>query len=404
MINVAPRKQFSFNSSVRGLKSLAIFLALCVSFATYSSNQDKTLLYLFAVGVFFIAAQYNKISFVGGSVVLLYSFFYGMVSFVSFFIGSIEYGAPSVEVILYPFIFFLMAGALWKVFLLEGLAAKLVLFLFLSNVLVACAPYFGIESLPVIGVISTGRVIFFTSLPSSAGLFWNVNYFAATQAVGFWLLYSMLKRGTLPHSYRYFVYLVGLSVVMGSSRSITFSLIASLLAYQLLLSNGKYKFAFLLMAGVLSFGASGIVDSMYGDDEISEGLRLYKGLNNRDDLWEAGFEAALQAPFFGYGSPSVVSEKIMLLGATTSTVQNAYLTTQLLFGIFGLLVVYSMVVFAFVKTATLKRVASCDAAVFGLLTFTLLDSAVRSYLVGGIGPIPFLMSASVVYLLRYKEE
>jgi len=382
------------------LQDFALGGAFLGSFLTYRSSEGKEIQYVIALGAFAFVAFLGGLSFRGARFIQRASVIYLAVSLIAMWVNVNSAETFSPQLIFYPIVFFLIGGCLWRIFLVGRYGALLVLSLFVANGAVALLGSLGFSEIPGIGSVTQGRAIFLTSLPSSGGLVWNVNYYAATQAVGFWLLFSMLKRGTLPRPARWMVYFVALSVVLGSSRSCTVALILSVLAYRFF-EGGAGRRA-LILGGVTFFVFS--FTSLYfvvlNDPDLNSGFRLYKGLNNREEVWDIGLELAAESKWFGYGSPNVVQHEMLMAGASTSTVQNSLLTMQLLFGIGGTLIFLASVGLPLLRLPSWEDRRPQDTAVFALLFFVILDSAVRSYLLGGVGPVPFSMMASIAYLIR----
>lgn len=318
------------------LKGFYLVLALFLSFLTYTAGEQKALIYFVAflgsVGLAFCAG----IGFSSRRRLLLWVIiFYFFVSIVSVSMNIGDIHQVPLQMFAYPLVAFLVVGSLWKVLCVPRVPALILVCLFVLNGVVALLGVFGFDNFPFLGKIQTGRALFMTNLPSAAGLVWNVNYFAATQAVGFWLLYSLWKQGALPRAVLPLIWFVGGSVILGSSRSCTISLVISVAFYWYWVSKIKGRMAIFLGVALLISAGSSIYLYALTDPELYSGLRLYKGLNNRDELWEIAFQLARQNFVFGLGSPAVLQDSMILAGATNSTAQNSSLTMLLLFGIGG---------------------------------------------------------------------
>ena len=380
--------------------SLALVCAFFASFLTYRSSEFKEVSYAIAICVFLIVSFYSGISFRNSRLVSWFCVAYVLVLATSVVVNINSFASFPIQSFLYPLIFFLISGSLWKIFLIHGSAAVFLLSIFVANGFFALLGVIGISEIYGIGPITQGRAIFFTSLPSSGGLISNVNYYAATQAVGFWLLYFMLIRGVISWNMRWLVYFVAFSVILGSSRSSTLVLIGSFVLFIFFESKLKIRVLILIVSCFVISSIFVLYEFALNDDNLNVGLRLYKGLNNRDDLWGVGVNLASSSMFFGYGSPQVYQREMLLAGASTTTVQNTILSMLLMCGIGGVIFFMSSVLMAFFRFITWKDRRKEDSAVVALLFFVVGDSFVRSYIPGGVGPLPFLMTASIVYLLR----
>jgi len=140
------------------------------------------------------------------------------------------------------------------------------------------------------------------------------------------------------------------------------------------------------------------------DPDLNAGLRIYKGLNSRGDLWIVAVELISKAPWFGYGSPQELAQAMILGGAGGTTSQNSLLSTQLMFGLGGTLVSLYLILSAALRFALDRARSPADTALICLMAFCFVDSFVRSYMIGGIGPIPFLFVAVIVYFLAPKSR
>src|SRR5690606_4532768 len=118
------------------------------------------------------------------------------------------------------------------------------------------ASTFRIGHFPIIGDVALGRAVFFTGHPSASGLVWNVNYYAATQGAAFWLLFSYLQRGLLPRWAKWLVICVGLSTLLGSSRSCTAAMLGSIVLYRFFLGRWWERTAIMVSGTMLVLSLS----------------------------------------------------------------------------------------------------------------------------------------------------
>jgi O-antigen ligase len=202
----------------------------------------------------------------------------------------------------------------------------------------------------------------------------------------------------------YLISFVGATIILVSSRCFTVAMLISIAAYSFFRSGLSGRLA-LIAGGVLLVASAGSI-YLYAlsDQDLNAGLRLYKGFNNRDDLWAIGLDLAAKSPFFGYGSVDSVQDAMKSAGASNSTAQNTALTMLLVFGIGGALIFLYLVLAAVYRFIRLRNRAPEHVAVAVLLLFALIDSLVRSYIVGGVGVVPLLMCASMAYLIRLRNQ
>jgi len=177
------------------MRNMLAFCLVISSVSTYFSSDYKLLLY----GVyFFVLVQYlifTKFLPIPPLPILIAVFFYflGTVFSVVVNMGSASLGM--FQTLIYPIVSALILSIAPNILndLSRKWAGAIIIFFFM-NAVVAFFSIAGIlQRLPLWGEIVQGRFIFGTELPSSAGLIWNVNYYAVTQAVGFWLCFILYK-------------------------------------------------------------------------------------------------------------------------------------------------------------------------------------------------------------------
>ena len=158
----------------------------------------------------------------------------------------------------------------------------------------------------------------------------------------------------------------------------------------------------------------GSVDWDYAFSDLNQGisstgtsvsaLRLEKGLNNRDEIWNAALEMFSDRWLLGWGDISVVEEKLVnWYGAPTTAVQNGYIMIALRTGVVGLMIWLSILVLAISKYVEYVRV-NREARLGGLSAlaisvFVLVDNMFRTYSPGGVGFIPTMLLIAISYLL-----
>lgn len=382
--------------------SRLVVLTVIASSFTYSLQDSKTVAYAFAILAVVLTVLSIGIRLRGISLLLPVIYFVGAAVSLLGNIGLMN-DFPF-QSLMYPFIFALVYVVLWR-FIVESpdsVSGIKVYFVFVG--VVAFLPLFGIGSLPFFGDIGTGRYIFFTALPSSASIYWNVNYYAAAQAAGFWLIVAILPPSEFNRKNIFILVFVGFSVFLGSSRSISLSFIFTLILFFVLRQGRVIRISLLLFGALLIIFILGVdVDSLSVETQVA--LRLDRGLNSRDILWEVGIHLLSRSMFFGYGYTDVIGDLMLENGAPTTTLQNSFLTLSLLFGLFVSLTFYLISIFYILKYVVKDRSSMCvkSDAVVCLFVFLLIDGIVRSFVFGGVGLLPLLLSCALAYLMNYEK-
>jgi O-antigen ligase len=281
----------------------------------------------------------------------------------------------------------------------------------LVNGLVALLSSLGvITSLPLIGTIETGRLIFGTSIPSSTGLAFNVNYYATLQGTLF-LLYSWLVSDGGGRSKRYHVaigaYLLGSSLI-GSSRGVLAGLIAvGIVWLALRLVRWRYRAKLQVVLVALPFIALGVLLVAPAWPAAADALRVDRGLNYRDALWSAGLELWMERPLLGYGYAAATSDLLGHMVDRAGSLHSGYLETlnrggALLFGL-----VYGSVITIVLSALRLSRDRWCrNGWPVAIVVFWLVNSAFRTFTLGGLGLLPVaagLALSSILYS-NYRDR
>lgn len=133
-------------------------------------------------------------------------------------------------------------------------------------------------------------------------------------------------------------------------------------------------------------------------------LRLEKGLNNRDDIWNAAIAMFADRWLLGWGDISVVEDRLVnWYGAPTTAVQNGYMMVALRTGAVGLVLWSAIIVLTMMRYVDFTRRAGAFSRpalwVFIAAIFVLVDNMFRTYSPGGVGFIPTMMLVSLSYLL-----
>lgn len=390
-------------SNVDSSKNILIALAIFGSYISYLNFKFPYLGYIFAlVSLTLYCLLYTK--YRPRSSVLYMVLAYTFVILISL-LGSDDFTVEGlIQQLLYPFSLLLLLVLSCNLpNSLKKVADFLVAIVLLNFFIAIVNSIFGPFGLPLLGDLRHGRDIFFLSLPSSAGLFWGVNYFAISNLVlslFITYLYS-LSNVKLNKFRRLFLILCYSSVIWGSSRSITAILLLCVLLIFLFSKFNHRKvmvFGFFSML-VASFTAASLYNYLSNDSYYNETFRIYKGLNNRDDIWEAGLVSLYENPILGNGSIASFEADLLSNGSPTTAVQNMYLLSLLKNGIAGYLI---LMAFLFYSTYLFLRSnnPNTDKYLFLIVLTITLDGFFRSYSLGGLGTASFIFSLSISLLLN----
>ena len=389
------------------MKAVAAVLVLLTSVSTYFSSDYKNIFYAFFIFSFLFYFSQLKNIYVFNMNLLLIPFGYVLATVISLLLNFDTLGSDAFQSLLYPLIFLLITIGGYR--LLEdlgGIGSKVVISFFFLNGIISFLSIIGILSqLPLFGEITRGRYIFGTTIQSSAGLIWNVNYYSVTQLIGFWLSVFCYFKFNLPKFWRLVIAFIAFSAILGSSRSITLSLTVSSGIF--LYFNSTYYMRRLLeiigLIMILSLGS--LYAYLASDAELSATLRIDRGLNGRDELWDFAFTQFEQAPWFGTFSIEEIGKALIEDGGlTNTTVQNTLLFTLLRLGIFGTIFLIAFVLTAISKFLAKKNKEKIDVAIFCCFLSLIFDSIVRSYSLGGVGLSSLILAVSGTFLMVNRKS
>ena len=263
-----------------------------------------------------------------------------------------------------------------------------------------------ISHLPLIGSIETGRLIFGTNLPSSTGLFGNVNYYSTGQAV-LWFLFVWLgacRRNSESIPFLLMAIVLFFSVFIGSSRGVLAALLVSLsfglAMYWVTLQSRDRLWVALLSCLTVSLFSFAILLSW---DAVYHILRLERGLNFRDALWRAGIQIWLERPLLGWGYAGAATERLGEMTGREASLHNGYLESLVRSGIFGFLLSYGLAIvlfiFSLIKNRKNLRPLIWPAM---LVIFWLVNTAVRTFSFGGLGLLPVASVTALSVMVFYR--
>lgn len=388
-----------------------VILLVASGVASYAVEGGKAAFYGVAiislVGMFVInqrfrvAATVKPIFFVA-----FVSFLFTIISLLRAEITSLS---AMLQVLLYPVVFVLISVSFSPVHNREALRRVFFNLVFLVGFVNAFFSFLSISAgsitLPLLGELERGRAIFFLDVRSASGLLNNENYYSAVQALAFWSGFAVRSGSTVK---RLMLVVVGLSVFTGASRSVSAIFILSVLSY-LYFFQVRRRHLKLLLITVASLAAilmAPQVPKILQQDDVSQSLRIYKGFNSRDLIWEASLDVISENILLGVGDIEVSSREIVEAGSTNSTSQNSMLSMLLRVGVLGSL--YMIGFFLVGLLQTVKIAASgmtqqqyCLISIFGIFV---LDGLFRSYSVGGVGLIPLIGVVAWLCLLDDAER
>jgi len=388
------------------VREVLAVLVLLASISTYFSASGKTIFYLVFLAVFFAYVFSRGIKELRNKSLLVIPAGYFLATVMSLVINYQYVSEDAFQSLLYPFIFLLVLLGAYRI--LQDLGywgSRLIILFFVANGLTAALSVLGVfSSLPLFGEILRGRYIFGTNIASSAGLIWNVNYYSITQLLGFWLSIFCF------HYFRFNRYwigvsiLIGASIIFGSSRSVSLSFIASLAMYLYLNSSVSLKRLFEVGGGVLVFFLGALYTYVANDADLSVSLRVDRGLNGRDELWEYAFGLFEKSPVFGIFSIAEIERLLVAdAGSANTTLQNTFLFTLIRLGIFGVFFLLLFVLACIIGFIGNKNKTKADFALFCCFLCLIFDSMVRTYSLGGIGFGPLMLAVCGCNLLMGKK-
>lgn len=388
------------------MKPIVAVLLLLSSVATYFSSDGKLLFYAIFLLLFSLFTVMRGLEKVRINLMLI-PIGYFLVTVCSLLSNYDNITDDAFQSLLYPFVYlFVLLGGRNVLYDLTSQGAKLVILFFCINGLVAFASVMGLlSSLPIFGDITRGRYIFGTSIQSSAGLIWNVNYYAITQLVGFWVSIIVFLNYRLSKFWLMLIFLIACSTIMGSSRGVTSALILSLLIYGYFHVGFSVKRLMEILGGIFVFSLGALFAYVSSNEQLSTSLRLDRGTNGRDELWQYAFELFSDAPLLGLFSIEKIKTLLVVDGGLqNTTVQNTFLFTLVRLGILGVLFLTLFVLAAVSNFIKNKQKSSVDIAIFCCFFCLVLDSMVRSYSLGGVGFAPFMMTICGCCLMVMRKQ
>jgi len=256
------------------------------------------------------------------------------------------------------------------------------------------------------------------AVPTTSSLIWNTNYYSITLVISYAMLkfygVSFISRKS---KIRYGLEIILIAAIILTKSRVGVALVLLIFAVQFLcllneLPAKRKGLLILIGTGLASgliaanhFGGGGYSTPIFeAFATIGQDFFLEKGFNVRDVLWAYGLELFSQHPL-GVGFGTVI-EAFAATGMPTTTVQNTFITYLLIGGVpLGILVV----MIAFTALATYLRVyrrMRCTArgaelsrfvmSMLAVCSIVLIDGMVRTYILGGIGFIPFMFSFAIL--------
>lgn len=256
------------------------------------------------------------------------------------------------------------------------------------------------------------------TVPTTSSLIWNTNYYAITLVISYAMLkfygVSFIPRKT---RIRYGLELMLIAAIILTKSRVGVALILLMFGVQFLrwlneLPARRKSFLILIGTGVAigliavnHFGIGGYSASIFkAFATVGQDFFLEKGLNLRDVLWPHGLELFFKHPLgIGFGS---FSEVFFSTGAPTTTVQNTFVTYLLIGGVpLGILVVVIVLTALATYLRFYHRIRSSARgpeltrfviSMLAVCSIVLIDGMARTYILGGIGFIPFMLTFAVL--------
>jgi len=254
-------------------------------------------------------------------------------------------------------------------------------------------------------------------IPTTSSLFWNTNYYAITLVISYAMLkfygVSFLSR---EGKVRYGLEIMLIAAIILTKSRVGVALVLLIFSVQFLRWLNELparRKGFLILIGMGIAGLIGVIHTgsgLYSTPifkafaAVGRDFLLEKGLNLRDVLWAYGLELFREHPLgLGFGR---VSEVLAATGAPTTTVQNTF-ATYLLFGgvpLLSLVVVIVLMALASylgvyhrIKGVALRiEVSRFVKSMLAVCLIVLIDGMARTYILGGIGFIPFMFSFAIL--------
>lgn len=260
-------------------------------------------------------------------------------------------------------------------------------------------------SLPVLGTLELGRTMFFLPLRTSGGLLFGINYFAISSvvlpliAVYFYQLSSHKISGLRKLS----LLICFLSIILASSRSVTAIAFLIFVLYRMnkYFDARRIIFITFIMICTVSILGGSLYAYLLTDDDLSHSLRLYKGLNNRDDIWLAAETIIMNNPILGAGSISTFESKLIQYGSPTTAVQNMYILAFLKNGLFGLIFLVLLLTYTLYKA---YKNNTQYLSLYFIVILSIIDGFFRSYSIGGFGVVSLSLTFAISALLHERKD
>lgn len=273
----------------------------------------------------------------------------------------------------------------------------------ISSILIVLALFIGYG-------VNSGRQGF-AGFPAVEGLARNVNYNLLMVSIASILTMLAVNRRNKVWLVPLLLVFLMLALLMSGSRggalSLLFSSVVGLACWK---APRLLRIIFvalpIVILSALTLGVSDIDLLILQVSQDFSGLRLEKGLNNRDVIWLAVQDMFAEKPFFGWGDISRIERALVTTyDSPTMSVQGGYLMLLLRGGAVGLLI--WAVILTYVVSKAIRYVRKDWRSeedmrryivAFMVLSVILIDNLFRSYMPGGVGFIPLMMLSSMSYL------
>ncbi|HOX26715.1 MAG TPA: O-antigen ligase family protein [Candidatus Krumholzibacteria bacterium] len=348
----------------------------------------------------------SRLVFIG-----VFCFGHAQATLASMFAAGTVVGPVQVaQEMLYPVVLFVSALVLHRIRdVRHGPLRTLILALAAANFGAAALASLGLlGSVPVFGDIVVGRAIFGTSLPSAAGLTFNVNYYAVSQGC-FLMLYGLLAHlgGRWTARDRVILAALFLSTFWGSSRGVLLALAGA--AAAMLLVNavwGPPRRARIARAVLCGLVAAVVIAFSVYYEQIYDVFRLAKGLNRRDLIWSQGVDLWLQRPVLGWGLDVEVAQRFAA-GALPEGVSfhSGYLHTLVRGGVALFVFSFGFLILGVAWGLGFSGPRWCAYHwEVGVVVFYLINGAFRTYSLGGMGLLPALAVTALSTCLHARAS
>ncbi|QIB65973.1 O-antigen ligase family protein [Kineobactrum salinum] len=316
------------------------------------------------------------------------------------------------QTIMYPLCFgFLIASGYKYLWCSRRSILVLLVFLAFGNATVALLGAIGaISSVPFFGEVGQGRYIFGTTMHSSNGLAFNVNYYATIQGAMFFLYAIMAGAGgrRIAGINAFVLVMIFASSLIGSSRGGLVSFCAAFLSVGLIARPSIFTIkGSALLLGSIAAGVAILANLGAIGAYLYEALRLWKGLAMRGDLWSAAWELWMMRPVFGWGDLGGEGLATITYGEYEgSSMHSGYLNTLVRGGMVQFFASFGFVVFALLWGLGRSRVRwYINRWAVGGIVFYLVNAIFRTYSIGGLGLLPVIvLIASSICLYSSRTD